>query len=84
MGGDVCSWVQSGLKLRSALITEALRASCLTLEMRRGGMEFTFFWLELPRITSNYLELVRIVVSAIMNKIGRMSMSMGEGGYPWK
>jgi hypothetical protein len=27
---------------------------------RRAQMVFTFFWLELPRITSNYLELPRI------------------------
>ena len=38
-----------------------------------GGMDFTFFWLELGRITSNYLELLRISQNrgqVIMNNIG--------------
>jgi hypothetical protein len=41
----------------------------------------------LARITPNYLELPRISQNrgpVIMNKIGSMSMSMGEGGYPRK
>jgi hypothetical protein len=42
-----------------------------------SGMEFTFFWLELPRITSNYLELVRRERIAAMR--GRFRLRVRSG-----